>query len=51
MGQYANTSMTEQEASAIFLATANILPGTKCRAILFRGELSALGREHLAKFG
>ena len=51
MGQYANSAMTEQEASAIFLATANILPGSECRAILFRGELTELGREHLAKFG
>lgn len=51
MGAYANTSMTEQEASAIFLATANILPGSECRAILFRGELTELGRQHLAKFG
>lgn len=49
-GLYQN-GMTEQEASASFLTTANILPGSECRAILFRGELTELGREHLAKFG
>jgi hypothetical protein len=41
-GLYPN-AMSEREASAIFLATANILPGSECRAILFRGELTASG--------
>lgn len=50
-GMYANSSLTEEEASIIFLATANILPGSECRAILFQGELTDLGKEHLTKFG
>lgn len=50
-GMYANSSLTEEEASIIFLATANILPSSECRAILFQGELTELGKEHLAKFG
>ena len=50
-GMYANSSLTEEEASIIFLATGNILLGSECRAILFQGELTELGKEHLAKFG